>query len=139
VTDSDTGLPAEGETVTFERTFTNGDVERFVEVSEDRGDHHLEPDTEGRLLVHGLLTATLPTKVGGRYDVLASRMEFEFRRPVWTDETVRCAVTFTRVEREERDGDTARTRVEAEFDCTREGETVLAGRFEGVVRDPPPA
>ena len=65
-------LPAEGETVTFERTFDHADVERFVEVSEDEGTHHLEPDAEGRLLVHGLLTATLPTKVGGRYDVLAS-------------------------------------------------------------------
>jgi hypothetical protein len=139
MTDADTGLPAEGETVTFERTFTHADVGRFVEVSEDRGDHHLEPDDQGRLLVHGLLTATLPTKVGGEYDVLASRMEFEFRRPVWTDERVRCAVTFRRVEREERDGEIGRTHVEAEFDCTRDGETVLAGRFVGVVRDDSPA
>jgi acyl dehydratase len=122
----------EGRTVTFERTFDHADVERFVEVSEDHGEHHLEPDEKGRLLVHGLLTATLPTKVGGAYDVLASRMEFEFRQPVWTGETVRCAVTFTRVEREPA---RERRHVEATFDCTRAGETVLAGRFEGVVRD----
>lgn len=123
-------IPEAGETVTYERTFTETDVERFVAVSDDRGSHHLEPDAEGRLLVHGLLTATLPTKVGGDYDVLASRMTFEFRRPVWTGDTVRCAVTFDRV-------DTAaeRTRVAATFECTRErdDETVLSGRFEGVI------
>ena len=132
MTDGDTATVTEGETVTFERTFDHEDVAQFVEVSEDEGSHHLEPDDEGRLLVHGLLTATLPTKVGGAHDVLASRMEFEFHRPVWTGETVRCAVTFTRVERDEaRD----QRRVAATFDCTREGETVLSGRFEGVIRD----
>ena len=134
MTEFDAGSLREGQTVTFERTFDHADVERFVEVSEDAGSHHLEPDDEGRLLVHGLLTATLPTKVGGAYDVLASRMEFDFRRPVRTGERVECAVTFTTVEREPgRD----QRHVEATFDCTREGETVLSGRFEGVVRDGP--
>jgi acyl dehydratase len=129
-------LPAEGETVTFERTFDHADIKRFVEVSEDAGSHHLKPDEEGQLLVHGLLTATLPTKVGGRYDVLASTMEFRFRRPVWTGQTVHCAVTFDEVRR---DDERERTAVEASFDCTRarDGETVLAGQFEGVVRDEP--
>ena len=134
MTEFDPTALAEGETVTFERTFDHADVERFVAVSEDAGSHHLEPDDEGRLLVHGLLTATLPTRVGGAYDVLASRMEFDFRRPVRTGERVECAVTFTRVER---DADRDRRLVEAEFDCVREGETVLSGRFEGVVEDTP--
>lgn len=136
MTDFDPEALAEGETVTFERTFDHADVERFVAVSGDEGSHHLEPDDEGRLLVHGLLTATLPTKVGGAYDVLASRMEFDFRRPVWTGDRVECAVTFTSVER---DADRDRQVVEAEFDCVREGETVLSGRFEGVVEDGPGA
>jgi len=134
MTDPDDAPLEEGRTVTFERTFDHADVERFVEVSEDRGEHHLDPDEEGRLLVHGLLTATLPTKVGGAYDVLASQMEFEFHRPVWTGEQIACAVTFDTVDRET---DRGRTRVEASFDCTRTGETVLSGRFRGVVRDEP--
>lgn len=131
MTDADTGLPAEGETVTFERTFTHADVGRFVEVSEDRGDHHLEPDDQGRLLVHGLLTATLPTKVGGEYDVLASRMEFEFRRPVYTGQHVACEVTFTAV-----DHRAERIDVVADFEAVRTGDgtVVMAGLFEGIIR-----
>jgi acyl dehydratase len=126
--------PEEGETVTYERTFTHEDVRRFVEVSDDRGTHHLEPDEEGRLLVHGLLTATLPTKVGGDYDVLASRMEFEFRRPVRTGEPLRCAVRFTDVAPEPERG---RSRVEADLTVTRleDDVVVLSGGFEGVVVD----
>jgi acyl dehydratase len=123
-------LPDTGETVTYERTFTRRDVERFVAVSNDRGSHHLEPDAEGRVLVHGLLTATLPTKVGGDYNVLATTMTFEFQRPVWTGDTIECAVTFDEV-----GGPDGRARVTATFECVRErdGETVLAGGFEGVI------
>lgn len=119
---------SEGETVTYERTFTERDVRNFAAVSKDRGEHHLEPDDEGRLLVHGLLTATLPTKIGGDHDVLARTMTFEFRRPVYAGETVRCAVTFTTVDPGE-----DRVAVAADVECTRDGEPVLSGSFDGVV------
>ena len=82
---------APGTTVTHERTFTPEDVRTFTTVSGDAGDHHVETDDEGRLLVQGLLTATLPTKVGGDLNVLASRMEFDFWRPVYTGEHVVCS------------------------------------------------
>jgi acyl dehydratase len=58
--------PAEGETVTARRTFEHGDVRQFADATGDRGDHHLEADEDGRLLVHGLLTASLATEIGGR-------------------------------------------------------------------------
>jgi len=121
----------EGDTVAVERTFTAEDVRAFTEVSGDRGDHHLEPDEEGRLLVHGLLTATLATEIGGRHDVLARTMEYRFRRPVYTGETVRCAAEFTTVERRA-DG---RTEVAADLTFTRtdDGEVVLTGGFDGVI------
>jgi acyl dehydratase len=121
----------EGDVVTVERTFTAEDVRTFTEVSGDRGGHHLEPDEEGRLLVHGLLTATLATEIGGRYDVLARTMEYRFRRPVYTGETVRCRAEFETVERRE-DG---RTEVEADVTFTRtDDETVvLTGEFDGVI------
>lgn len=121
----------EGATVTVERTFTAEDVRAFTDVSGDRGDHHLEPDDEGRLLVHGLLTATLATEIGGRYDVLARTMEYQFRRPVYTGETVQCTAEFERVAGRE-DG---RTEVEATVTFTRTDDeaVVLTGSFDGVI------
>lgn len=124
-------LPEEGRTETFTREFSVADVRRFAELSADTGSHHEEPDEEGRLLVHGLLTATLPTKIGGDHDVLADRMTFEFPRPVYTGETVTCEVTFPTV-----DPHPAGHRVEAEGVCRNEaGEVVLRFEFGGIVRE----
>jgi acyl dehydratase len=121
---------APGTTVTHERTFTPEDVRTFTTVSGDAGDHHVETDDEGRLLVQGLLTATLPTKVGGDLNVLASRMEFDFRRPVYTGEHVVCEVEFAEVDH----GDD-RVSVTADFAATRTDDTVvMAGLFEGIIR-----
>jgi 3-hydroxybutyryl-CoA dehydratase len=121
---------SEGTVVTHERTFTPDEVRAFTTVSGDEGDHHVETDEEGRLLVQGLLTATLPTKVGGDLNVLASRMEFEFRRPVYTGEHIACEVEFVDVEH----GD--RVAVTAEFEAVRTDDdtTVMAGLFEGIIR-----
>ncbi|WP_435360146.1 dehydratase [Haloarchaeobius sp. DFWS5] len=122
-------VPDEGQTDTFTRTFTREDVRQFTDVSDDRGEHHLEPNDDGRLLVHGLLTATLPTKVGGTYDVLAQRMEYEFPRPVYTDEEITCEITFETVEKRD-----SRYHVEAEGVCRNEaGKVVLRTEFDGVI------
>ena len=67
-----------GDIITFERTFTMRDVELFTEISGDEGNHHITPDEQGRLVIQGLLTATLPTKIGGDHNVLARTMNFEF-------------------------------------------------------------
>jgi acyl dehydratase len=124
-------MVTEGESYTVEREFTHGEVETFVDLSGDEGRHHVEPDDEGRLLVHGLLTATLPTQVGGSHDVLAHEMAFGFHRPVRTGERITCEVTYTNVEAAGDD-----VRVQAEFTCENEaGETVLTGSYAGVVRD----
>ncbi|WP_424018066.1 MaoC/PaaZ C-terminal domain-containing protein [Halorientalis pallida] len=119
---------AEGDVVTYERTFSESEVRTFADLSNDRQPRHLDPDDDGRLMVHGLLTATLPTKIGGDHEVLASHMEFDFRRPVYAGQRVRCAVTFTDVTE-----GTDRDEVRADIECTVAGETVLSGAFEGVV------
>ncbi|RXK51693.1 MaoC/PaaZ C-terminal domain-containing protein [Halorientalis pallida] len=119
---------AEGEVVTYERTFSESDVRAFADLSNDRQDRHLEPDADGRLMVHGLLTATLPTKIGGDHEVLASHMEFDFRRPVYTGQQVRCEVVFTDVTE-----GTDRDEVRADIECAVDGAPVLSGSFEGVV------
>jgi 3-hydroxybutyryl-CoA dehydratase len=122
---------SEGDTTSYERTFTREDVERFAEISNDAGEHHVEADEEGRLMVHGLLTATLPTKLGGDIDYVARTMDLTFHRPVYTGETIRCEMTTTTVEPQE-----GRTRVQSRAECTNEeGEVVLVGEYDGVVFD----
>lgn len=113
----------------YERTFTRGDVERFTELSRDAGYHHLVADSDGRVLVHGLLTATLPTKLGGDLDYLARRMVFEFPRPVYTGQPITCVMTVDSLE-ERAD----RYELVASIECTGpDGEVVLRGETDGVV------
>ena len=119
-----------GDIISFERTFTAKDVERFTEVSGDEGDHHLTPDEQGRLVVQGLLTATLPTKVGGDYNVLARKMTFEFLRPVFTDDTIFCEVEIEQYEKQ----DNNRTAITALFRCkNQKDKEVLLGGFAGII------
>ncbi|MFJ7825810.1 enoyl-CoA hydratase [Psychrobacillus sp. NPDC096623] len=118
-----------GDIITFERTFGIKDVELFTKVSGDEGIHHLTPDEQGRLVVQGLLTATLPTKVGGDHNVLARTMNFEFIRPVFTGDSIICEVTIEQFEKQDN-----RTRITASFKCINQHEKeVLRGNFAGVI------
>lgn len=129
--DGDGGTaPTEGAVATIERTFTRAEVEAFAEISGDEGDHHLEPDGEGRVLVHGLLLATLPTQVGGERNVLARTMSYEFRRPVYTGERVTCEVRTDHVA-ERDDGYEVRSVATCRNDG---GETVMTAEYAGVIR-----
>ncbi|WP_411964745.1 MaoC/PaaZ C-terminal domain-containing protein [Haloferax sp. YSMS24] len=126
-----TDVPAEGETIVRERTFTRGEVQTFADLSRDEQPIHTDPDDEGRLVVHGLLTATLPTQIGGELEVLARSMEFDFLTPVYTGETIRCEVTMTAVDARE-----DRYDVETDIVCRRvaDDSVVLRGGFEGLIR-----
>ncbi|MBP2078792.1 FAS1-like dehydratase domain-containing protein [Oceanobacillus polygoni] len=119
-----------GDIIRFERAFTKEDVGLFTKMSMDEGEHHTHPDELGRLVVQGLLTATLPTKVGGDYNVLARTMNFEFFRPVFTGDTIKCAVTIEKLEKK----DTNRMSIMATFQCLNQNEKqVLGGNFAGVI------
>ncbi|MFG6117833.1 hotdog domain-containing protein [Thalassobacillus sp. B23F22_16] len=119
-----------GDIITFERTFTKKDVELFTQISGDEGVHHLTPDEQGRLVVQGLLTATLPTKIGGDHNVFARTMNFEFMRPVFTGDTIVCEVTIDNFEKTENN----RTAIEASFTCINQmDKEVLKGNFAGVI------
>ncbi|WP_267641148.1 dehydratase [Haloarchaeobius amylolyticus] len=122
-------VPETGDTDTFSRTFTPQEVRDFATLSHDEGSHHVESDDDGRLLVHGLLTATLPTKIGGDYDVLAREMDFEFPRPVYTGEEVTCRWRFEHVTECE-----DRYSLSARAVCRNEaGEVVLRAEIAGVI------
>ncbi len=121
--------PRQGESVSYARTFTVEDVRAFADVSLDRGVHHVKPDTDGRLLVHGLLTATIPTKLGGDLDYLAQEMTYRFQRPVFTGDEILCDCNASKVEDR---GD--RTYLEFDIRCTNQhGKEVLTGSTKGVI------
>ncbi|USK36759.1 enoyl-CoA hydratase (plasmid) [Bacillus sp. F19] len=118
-----------GDIITFERTFTAEDVALFIKISGDEGSHHVTPDERGRLVIQGLLTATLPTKIGGDNNVLARTMNFEFLRPVFTGDTIICEVTIEQFEKQNN-----RTHITASFLCKNQNEKeVLRGDFSGVI------
>ncbi len=119
-----------GDIIRFKRTFKKEDVEMFTKVSMDEGDHHTNPDELGRLVVQGLLTATLPTKVGGDYNVLARTMNFEFFRPVFTGDTISCEVRIEKLDKK----DNNRFYILATFLCKNQNEKqVLGGNFDGII------
>jgi acyl dehydratase len=129
VSEGDTGGFVVGTEYSVTRTFTDEMVRAFTAVSGDAGHHHVEPDSSGRLLVQGLLVATLPTQLGGDLDFLARELDFEFLRPVWTGDAVRCALRIDTVE-------LAPGRVRLTFSgaChNQDGVEVMRARVRGVV------
>ena len=125
-----------GATFTAERTFTAEMVETFTRISGDAGRHHVEPDGDGRLLVHGLLVASIVTELGGRLDFLARELDFTFLRPVRTGDTVRCTVRI-----DEAIAEPARQRTRVRFSgegVDQHGTVVLTVRSIGVVLDREP-
>ncbi len=81
-------------------------------------------------MVHGLLTATLPTKIGGDLNYVARQMTFEFLRPVFVGDTVRVDAVVKEVVREG-----TQLRVAVDFECrNQDGKTVLTGTSHGIIR-----
>src|SRR6476660_8428166 len=87
-----------GDIIRWQRTFSEEDIRAFAELSGDEGEHHLVPDEQGRLMAHGLLTATLPTKVGGDMNFIARELTFQFHRPVFAGDTIVCEVELIEME-----------------------------------------
>ncbi|SIS46138.1 hotdog domain-containing protein [Salimicrobium flavidum] len=120
----------QGDHFSFTKSFTNEDVALFTKISGDEGSHHLTPDEQRRLVVQGLLTATLPTKIGGDHNVLARSMTFEFMRPVFTGDTITSEVTMDHLEQHSE----TRWNIEASFmRLNQKGKEVMRGTFAGVI------
>lgn len=113
------------------RTFTAELVDAFTEISGDRGRHHLRPDAQGRRIVQGLLVASLGTEIGGSINFLSRTMDFEFLRPVYVGDTVRCTA---RVEEMEKRPGKTRLLVSMRF-VNQAGEDVIRGSTRGAVLD----
>ena len=120
-----------GDVQTWRRTFTESEVRVFGSLSGDEGVHHIQPDAEGRLMVQGLFTATLPTKIGGDLNFIAREMTFQFRRPVFAGDTIECKVTVTDLTEVE-----GITHVSSSWQCfNQENKEVLSGHAVGIIKE----
>lgn len=118
-----------GDNFQWRRLITEEDVRRFSEISGDHGIHHVQPDAQGRLQAHGLLTATLPTKVGGDLDYIAREMRFEFLRPVYTGDTLTCVGVVASIAPQPK-----RFEVGFSFEIKNQiGKIVLRGTTSGII------
>jgi len=112
------------------RRFGADDIRAFAELSGDKGAHHMRADSQGRIMVQGLLTATIPTKLGGDMNYIAKHIVFDFVRPVFAGDTITCEGTVVEVDQTE-----GRLNVSLSFVChNQDGKEVLRGTTEGIVR-----
>src|ERR1044071_300103 len=119
-----------GDVISWQRVFTEEDIRLFAGLSGDQGVHHLQPDAQGRLMAHGLLTATLPTKIGGDINLIAREMKFAFHRPVFAGDTITCEVTLTALEPADKYFNVSSTWV-----CRNQhGKDVMTGGGDGIIR-----
>ncbi len=119
-----------GDVLTWSRTFTDEEIRLFAKLSGDKGEHHLVPDEQGRLMAHGLLTATLPTKIGGDLNFIARQITFQFLRPVFGGDTIECEVTLLELEQEDQ-----LTNMRSRWVCRNQhSKEVMTGEARGVIR-----
>jgi 3-hydroxybutyryl-CoA dehydratase len=120
-----------GDTLSWSRTFSEDDISLFTRLSGDTGEHHLVPDDQGRLMAHGLLTATLPTKIGGDMNLIAREMTFRFHRPVFAGDTITCLVKLISAEPSE-----GYLNIVTDWTCTNQhGKEVMTGSGSGIIRN----
>lgn len=122
-----------GDVIFWQRTFTEEEIRLFAKFSGDEGEHHLVPDQHGRLMAHGLLTATLPTKIGGDLNFIARELTFQFHRPVFSGDTIVCEVTLNDLQPGEEF-----TKMASSWVCRNQhGKEVMTGAAHGVIRTKP--
>ncbi|KJS67010.1 MAG: hypothetical protein JL50_10710 [Peptococcaceae bacterium BICA1-7] len=124
-----------GDSVTFYRTFTEGDVSTFTGVTGDFNPIHMDHGTaracgfEDRV-VPGLLTGSMLTHAGGSLlpePYPASQMNFRFLAPVYIGETICAHVAVT-------EKNSAKNRLTLQITCVNSaGKTVLEGEVSGKI------
>lgn len=124
-----------GDTVTFYRTFTDGDVSNFTGITGDFNPIHMDAEIsklcgyKGRV-VPGLLTASMLTHAGGTLlpePYPAGNMSFRFLAPVYIGDIITARVTVI-------DKDSVKNKLVLHMTCTnQEGKTVLEGEVAGKI------
>lgn len=119
-----------GQTFTFRRTFTEGDVALFCGVTGDYNPYHVDDvfvreSWYGRRIVPGLLTGSMLTHIGALLGFLATEMTFEYLAPVYIGDTITCTVTI--IEKDE----AKRLVMGIGIFVNQDGAEVLKVRFSG--------
>jgi 3-hydroxybutyryl-CoA dehydratase len=119
--------PRAGMVLEYRRRFTRAEILQFAELSGDRGEHHVSGE---RLIVHGLLVASIVTKLGGDLDYVSRDMQMEFLEPVYEDEWTLGVLTIEEaLERPQR----IKIRMRCEV-LRKDGTCVLRGTSRGQIR-----
>jgi hypothetical protein len=122
------GTVTEGETITYTPTVTDEAVTQFAALSKDEGYHHMVGDEDGQVVLHGMLTATMPTKLGGTSTSSRTRWSQSSRDRF----TPASRSPVRRLARRSNSG--SRTEIAVSFTCTTADDAiVLRGHSEGVV------
>ena len=120
-----------GAVLSISRTYTNEDILAFAELTGDKGRHHMEPDEHGRLMVHGLMTASIGSKLAGDIHFIGRELHNEYLRPVFSGDTITCEVTVESVEQH----DGYRKVALKSVYTNQHGKQVIVGSTTGIVRD----
>ena len=122
-----------GDTFTVSRQFTEADMKRFGDITNDYNAVHYDSrfaaakNFRGRIC-HGLLVGSLLTEIGGQIGWLASLMNFKFRQPVYFEDTITCELTITQIDARRR------ARAKALF-YNPDDDLVLEAELEGILPD----
>ena len=119
-----------GQTFTFRRTFTEGDVALFCGVTGDYNPYHIDDifaqsSFFGRRIIPGLLTSSMLTHIGGMIGFLATEMHFHYLAAVYIGDTITCTVTIIEKDEEKRVLRASATSV------NQDGMEVLQAQFSG--------
>jgi len=124
-----------GDSVTFYRTFTEGDVSTFVGVTADFNPIHVDPVAAALCgfrdrVVPGLLTGSMITHAGGTLlpePYPAGYMSFRFPAPVYIGDTIRARVEVVAK-------DPRKNTLTLRMICTnQQGHVVVEGEVSGKV------
>jgi 3-hydroxybutyryl-CoA dehydratase len=119
-----------GDEFSVSRTFTEQDMRQFADISRDYNPVHLEDRFAkakkfGGRICHGLLVGSMLTEIGGQIGVLASSMNFAFKKPVYFGDTVTCRWTFTEIDK---------NRAEAQVEFRNQDDIlVLTATVKGII------
>lgn len=123
-----------GDVFVARRTFSEKETNDFADISMDYNPIHFDrrfTDIKGfeGPVCHGLLVGGMVTEIGGQIGMLASGMNFRFRKPVYFGDTVTCRLTVEEID------DRNRVKCSAVF-TNQEDRVVLEAELFGIVPGP---
>lgn len=120
-----------GDRIIYSKTFTKEEVAYFGKTMGFMGRHHEIANDQDQLLNQGLLTAILTNRIGGEYNILMYRMEFDFLKKVWTGEEMTVINDVTSIVEKK-----SRQHIEIESNIYNESdELVLKAILKGILLD----